>query len=200
VRVSKHWKPDRQGATLRPSRIRRDPVPVSRIRRSPPPVEKKIEPPSEEREIWGGVAGVLLICAAITAATVGVSAATIFRENPATAAQAAKFGQCYNAVGPNCVYDGDTIHFAGERIEIAGIEAPRIDGAGCSNERARGIEAAVRLADILNRGKVATAGEVREPDGSTRTKVEVGGFDVGVAMINAGVARDSGDGPGNWCA
>ena len=199
--MSKHWKPDRQGAALRPSRIRRDPVPLagSRIRRAPPPVQKKVEPPSEEREIWGGIAGVLLLCVAIAVVTVGVSVATIFRTDPNAAADAARFGQCYNAPGPNCVLDGDTIEFAGERVEIAGIQAPKIDGAGCPNERERGIEAAVRLADLLNRGKVATAGEEREPDGSVRTKVQVDGLDVGVAMVNAGVARDSSDGPGSWC-
>lgn len=200
--MSKHWKPGRETVALRPSRIRRvnAPAPGSRIRRVPPPVQKKVEPPSEEREILGGLAGVLLVCTAIVALTVGVSVATIFRGDPAAAARAARFGQCYNAPGPNCVLDGDTIEFGGAKLEIAGIEAPKIDGARCSNERERGIQAAVRLADLLNRGKVATAGEVAEPDGQTRTKVEVNGLDVGLAMVNAGVVQDSADGPGSWCS
>lgn len=199
--MSKHWKPGGETALVRPSRIRRDsvPLPGSRIRRAPPPVQKKVEPPSEEREIWTGIAGVLLICAAIAALTVGVSVATIIRGDPNAAARAARFGQCYNAPGPNCVLDGDTIEFAGQRLEIAGIVTPKIDGAGCPRERERGIDAAVRLADLLNRGTVATAGDERESDGTMRTKVEVDGFDVGVAMVNAGVARNSGDGPGSWC-
>jgi endonuclease YncB( thermonuclease family) len=200
--VSKHWKPGGQTALVRPSRIRREPAlaPGSRIRRAPPPVQKKVEPPSEEREIIGGIAGVVLLAFSIAALIVGISVATIFRNDPAAAARAMRFGQCYNAPGPNCVLDGDTIEFAGEKLQIAGIEAPKIDGARCSNERERGIEAAVRLAYLLNKGKVATAGQVAGPDGQTRTKVEVDGLDVGVAMVNAGVARDSGEGPGDWCS
>lgn len=200
--MSKHWKPGGQTALVRPSRIRREParVPGSRIRRAPPPPpEKKVEPPSEEREIIGGIAGVTLLAAAIAAVTVGISAATILRSDPSAAARAARFGQCYNAPGPNCVVDGDTIQFAGQQLQIAGISAPMINGARCDNERQSGIKAAVRLADLLNRGKVATAGEVRDSDGQTRTKVEVDGLDVGVAMVNAGVARSSADGPGSWC-
>ena len=200
--MSKHWKPGGQTALVRPSRIRRDPVrvPGSRIRREPPPVQKKVDPPSEEREIIGGIAGVVLLAAALAAVTVGISAATILRGDPNAAARAARFGQCYNAPGPNCVLDGDTIEFGGKTLKIAGIQAPRIDGAQCSNERDRGIQAAVRLADLLNRGKVATAGEVQGPDGQTATKVEVDGLDVGLAMVSAGVARSSGDGPGDWCS
>lgn len=178
----------------RPSRIRRDPVRAE----DPSKIAKKTIV-SEEREIWGGVAGIVLIAIVLAVATVGISAATILHDDPA-AAHSARFGQCYNAGGADCVVDGDTIYLDGGKVQIAGMEAPRIQGAQCDEERSRGIAAAVQLADLLSSGKVAAAGKVRGPDGQVRTKVEVNGRDVGAAMINAGAARDPASGPGDWCS
>ena len=186
IRRSKTAKPT---VELRPSRIRRQPVREE---------EKKKLVISEEREIWGGVAGILLFAVALAAATLGVSAATLFHENPAAAAKAAEFQQCYSSDGANCVIDGDTIYVAGEKLAIAGIVAPRIQGARCEDERNQGITAAVQLADLLNSGKVTVGPLVREPDGQVRNKVEVGGNDLATAMIGTGMARDYGNSAG-WC-
>ena len=187
--VSKPLKLTKPTVELRPSRIRRQPVPV----------QKTPEPPSPEREVLGGIAGIALFAVALAVLIVGVSVATIFHADPGAAARAARFGQCYDAEGSNCVLDGDTIYLEGQRIEIAGLKAPKIQGAQCDQERSRGIDSAVRLADLLNSGKVTLGPSVREPDGQLRTKVEVGGNDVGTAMINAGMAREYGNTNG-WCS
>jgi micrococcal nuclease len=186
--VSKQWNPKKQAVQLAPSRIRRQPVPV----------QKAPEPPTPQQEVVGGMAGIVLFALALAVVIVGVSIATIFHEDPNAAARAAQYGQCYNAPGSNCVLDGDTIYVDGQKVEIAGMSAPKIQGAQCDEERSRGIDSAVRLADLLNSGRVTLGESVREPDGQVRRKVEVNGNEVGVAMIDAGAARDYGS-SGGWC-
>jgi len=174
-------------------------APGSRIRRDPPRPEPKVVPDSPEREIVGGVAGMVLFALAIAVIMIGISIATIFHEDPGAAARAARFSQCYDAEGSNCVLDGDTIYVAGQKVDVAGMTAPKIQGAQCDEERSRGIDAAVRLADLLNSGKVTLGDTVRGPDGQLRRKVEVGGNDVAATMIGAGLARDPANSNG-WCS
>ncbi|HEY8433196.1 MAG TPA: hypothetical protein VIK68_01145 [Sphingomicrobium sp.] len=188
--MSKHWNPKKATVELAPG---------SRIRRQPVPVQKAIAPPTPEQEMIGGIAGIVLFAVIIAVLVVGVSVATIFHADPNAAARAAQYGQCYNAEGTNCVLDGDTIYVAGQRIDIAGIAVPKIQGAECPDERTRGIDSAVQLADLLNSGKVTLGANIREPDGAVRRKVAVAGNDVGVAMIAAGAAREYGDTNG-WCS
>jgi micrococcal nuclease len=192
--MSKHWKPGKKTVELRPvarpSRIRRDPVRIE---------EKKVQKRSEEREIWGGVAGVLLMAAAVTAVIVGISIATFSRYDPAAEARTQRFAQCYDADGPNCVLDGDTIYVGGGKVQIAGIAAPQIQGAQCDAERSRGIDSAVRLADLLNSGKVTVSPAFRDEYGRGVRSVQVKGRDVAERMINIGLARRYfGERP-NWC-
>src|SRR5438309_10662786 len=149
--------------------------------------------------MWGGVAGVVLMAAALAVLVIGISAATIFHDDPAAAARATRFGQCYNAEGANCVLDGGTIYVQGKKVAIAGVDAPQIQGARCENERAKGIEAAVRLADLLNSGKVTVSALFRDPYGRLVRKVRVGGDDVAGTLIDAGVAQEyDGKNPA-WC-
>ena len=159
----------------------------------------KAEAISSEREVWGGVAGVLLFAGALVVLAVGISAATIFHDDPAAAAREARYGQCYNS-GPNCVIDGGTIRVAGRKVAIAGVEAPGIPDARCEAERARGIDAAVRLADLLNTGKVTVGGPLRDASGREVRKVRVGGEDVGAALVDAGVVGSSDGTPQDWCS
>jgi hypothetical protein len=85
---------------IKPSKIRRQPVAVrpSRIRRDPLLVqgpEKKVEPPSPERDIWLGVAGVVLFAMAVVTVTVGLSVIT-GRDDGAAAERASveRFASC----------------------------------------------------------------------------------------------------------
>lgn len=195
--MSKQWKPGKKIVALqpavRPSRIRRDPLLADKP-------HKKAAPISREREIALGVAGIVLFAIVITIVTVGFSA--ILGHNDGAVAAPVSSGQflrCDVGDGSNCVVDGDTIRIADETVEIAGMEAPHVQSAHCDREAQRGTDAVERLLQILNSGKVTSAGNVREPDGTLRRKVLVDGQDVGVAMVNAGVARDYGSGQG-WCA
>ena len=190
---------------IKTSKIRRQPVPAvrpSRIRRDPLLVQapqKKAAPPSPERDIALGVAGVLLFAIAIVTVTVGFSVIT-GHDDAAAAVRASgeRFGSCEG--GPDCVIDGDTIRIEGETVEIAGMDAPEVRSARCEEERLRGVESIQKLTGLLNSGTVTTAGEVEGPDGKLRTAVQVDGRDVGAAMIKAGAAGELLTKPRNWCS
>ena len=197
--MSKPWKPSRQSVELRSSRIRREPVRPSRIRRDPVRHEKEVQAASQEREIWSGVAGVLLIAVALAVAITGISIATIFRDASGPA-KSARFGQCLTDYGPDCVVDGETVHVAGEKVLIAGVDAPEIEGARCTQERDRGIGAAVQLADLLNSGDVTVSAPFRDDYGRVVRKVQVKGEDVGEKLIGADAVRRYDGNKQDWCA
>jgi endonuclease YncB( thermonuclease family) len=164
-----------------------------------PAEEKKREVRKRELEMWGGVTGVILFAAAFAVIIVGIGAFTLFRDDPEAAARAARWNQCYNATGDKCVLDGGTIRVGMQRIAIAGIEAPLIQDARCEAERSKGIDAATRLADLLNSGNVTASAPFVDAGGRTVRRVKVNGEDVAGTLIDAGVARDPGDAPASWC-
>ena len=190
----------RKPVALRKSRIRREPLLREPVRILSEAELRKAEAKLREREVWSGVAGVLLFGAGIAAAAIAVGVMTFFQDDPAAAAKAARFEQCYNANGANCVVDGDTIYVGGEKVQIAGIEAPAIQDAKCEAERSRGIDATTRLSDLLNGGNVTVSRTFRDASGRTVRKVLVNGEDAGQTMISAGVAREAGSNEPDWCA
>ena len=195
--MSMHWKPEGKAkpVVMGKSRIRRDPV---QLEPQTPSARKTVRRTSEQ-EMWFGVTGVLLMAGAIVAATVGISIATYTKIDAASAAQERRFNQCYNAVGPNCVVDGDTISVGGVRMQIAGLDSPGIQSARCESERSQGIVAALKLADLLNGGRVTISGSFRDRTGREVRTVRVKDRDVASAMIDAGVAHAYLGAPRNWC-
>lgn len=193
--MSRPWNPAKPKVALKPSRIRREPVRLTNDARA----ERKAVAVSLERQLWGGVSGVILFAIALAVLVVAISIATFTRYDPAAAAAAARFGQCYNAFGPNCVIDGGTAYVGGEKVRIAGIDAPRIQGARCAEEKERGIDAALRLAELLNGGKVSLGANITGNDGQLRRKIEVDGQDIAPAMVGDGLARPDDAGEQDWC-
>jgi micrococcal nuclease len=193
--VSKHWNPRRPTVALKPSRIRRQPVRLVEAIASDKP---RTAVRTREQEMWGSIAGVLLFALLIVVAIAGIAIATIIHEDPAANARANQYDQCYTGA-PNCVAEGGTIYVAGEKVAIAGIDAPQIRGAQCPEEQARGIDAAVRLANYLNSGSVTLGAPFRDSSGRQVRDVEVRGRDVGQWMIAAGLAREYLGARQNWC-
>ena len=199
--MGKHWKPGKKTVELaagtsppsRPSRIRRNPVQINNNT-----VATTRRASNRERDLYLGIAGVLVFAAAIAAAIVALSMFTVFHPDPAADARAAQFSQCYNAQGPNCVLDGDTIYVGGERVEIAGIEAPGITDARCDKEHDRGVQAATQLVLLLNSGPVTVSLPFGDQSGRMVRKVEVKGRDVALKMISLDVAHEAGSGL-TWC-
>jgi hypothetical protein len=195
--VSKHWNPGKKTVELdpppRPSRIRRDPVPINgNVAAKPRPAY------SRERELFFGIVGILIFAAGIGAGIIAFSIYTVFRDDPEADARAARFNQCYNASGPNCVVDGGTLYSAGERVQIAGIEAPGIGDAKCDEEHDRGVYSATLLAELLNSGPVTIGASFRDQLGRTVRKVEVKGRDVAIKMIGEDAAHEVNSGL-TWC-
>lgn len=113
----------------------------------------------------------------------------------------ASFGYCYRGGGTDCVVDGDTFYIGGEKVRIAGIDAPETHPPRCADEAKLGNEATEKLHALLNSGAVTMTSIDRDRDvyGRLLRNVAVDGQDVGEAMISAGVARDYGRGRRPWC-
>ncbi|ACP25744.1 hypothetical protein NGR_c19810 [Sinorhizobium fredii NGR234] len=103
----------------------------------------------------------------------------------------------------NCVIDGDTFLFNGERILIADIDAPETKHAKCDAERSRGSHAKARLRELLNAGKftlVASAeGFTDEEAGKPRVVVR-GGRSLGDILVSEGLVRKRASRPSSWCS
>ncbi|MEP7131263.1 MAG: thermonuclease family protein [Sphingomicrobium sp.] len=113
----------------------------------------------------------------------------------------ASFGYCYAGGGSNCVVDGDTFWIRGEKVRIAGIDAPETHPSRCASEARLGNAATQRLHALLNSGAVTMTAIDRDRDvyGRLLRNVAVNGADVGEAMVGAGVARDYAGGRRPWC-
>jgi len=101
-------------------------------------------------------------------------------------------------VSRNCVHDGDTIHFHGERIRIANIDAPELpDSPKCHDRRAayawcdydKGYKSRDALAAFLSRGPIAVSRQGRDKYGRTLATISVHGQDSGSYLVGLGLAR-----------
>jgi endonuclease YncB( thermonuclease family) len=126
----------------------------------------------------------------------------------------ASFGYCKWGGGTNCVVDGDTFWIGGDKVRIAGIDAPETHDYRCASELALGDRATETLHALLNSGAVTmtviedfaqsgtlSEGRARDRDryGRLLRNVAVDGADVGEAMVGAGVAREYAGGRRPWC-
>jgi endonuclease YncB( thermonuclease family) len=99
------------------------------------------------------------------------------------------------------VVDGDTFYIGGEKVRIAGIDAPETHPSRCADEARLGNAATEQLHALLNSGAVTMTPIDRDRDryGRLLRNVAVNGADVGAALISTGVARDSGGVRRSWC-
>jgi endonuclease YncB( thermonuclease family) len=114
----------------------------------------------------------------------------------------ARFGLCHVGGGTNCVVDGDTFWFAGQKIRIAGIDTPETHPARCAEEAARGRAATLRLHALLNAGPFSLHSIDRDTDryGRLLRNVTRGGRDLGDVLIAEGLARPYAGGMrAGWC-
>ena len=113
----------------------------------------------------------------------------------------ASFGYCSAGGGSNCVVDGDTFWIRGEKVRIAGIDAPETHPSRCPSEARLGNAATQRLHALLNSGAVTMTPIDRDRDvyGRLLRNVAVNGEDVAEAMVGAGVAREYAGGRRPWC-
>lgn len=106
-------------------------------------------------------------------------------------ALSARFGLCHSGGGRNCVVDGDTFWFAGEKYRIADIDTPETHPARCAEEAALGEAATDRLQHWLNDGAFSLESMGRDTDRYGR-KLRVptrDGESVGSVLVEEGLAR-----------
>ncbi|MGH6780892.1 MAG: thermonuclease family protein [Sphingomonadaceae bacterium] len=114
----------------------------------------------------------------------------------------ARFGLCHAGGGTNCVVDGDTFWFRGERVRIADIDTPETHPPRCAAEAELGARATQRLHALLNQGPFTLESIDRDTDryGRKLRRVTRGGDSIGGMLVGEGLARRYGGGMrAGWC-
>lgn len=114
---------------------------------------------------------------------------------------AARFDLCAGAVRINCVVDGDTLWFRGEKIRVADIDAPEISQPACAAERQAGEMSRDRLLAMLNEGSFSLAAGSRDEDryGRKLRVVSRSGRSLGERLVDEGLARRWNEPDIRWC-
>lgn len=102
----------------------------------------------------------------------------------------ARFALCDGPIRVNCVVDGDTLWFKGDKIRIADIDAPEIFPPHCRDEKHAGEMARDRLVVLLNAGGFTLVAEWRDTDRYGRKLRTVTRDDrsVGETLVEDGLA------------
>lgn len=113
----------------------------------------------------------------------------------------ARFAYCHSGGGTNCVVDGDTFWFAGEKYRIADIDTPETHPARCAEEARLGSAATQRLQIWMNTGAFSLESAGRDTDryGRKLRIVSRGGTSVADTLIGEGLARPWEGKRRPWC-
>lgn len=113
----------------------------------------------------------------------------------------ARFAACSGPVRTNCVVDGDTFWYGGEKIRLADINTPEVGEPKCAAEAALGAQATERLTALLNAGPFSLEPIDRDTDkyGRALRIVTRDGESVGEALVDEGLAERWKGYRGGWC-
>lgn len=113
----------------------------------------------------------------------------------------ARFGLCARGGGRDCVVDGDTFWFEGEKYRIADIDTPETHGSRCAAEAELGAAATRRLHRWLNAGAFSLESVDRDTDryGRKLRVVTRSGASVGEVLVGEGLAREWDGARRPWC-
>lgn len=192
------------------SRSRRKPANRQQFRGPLLPLRANWRPRRRKDPVWFRIVLVALPLAAGSAVFVfggpppADALSFTFLERPAGAESADResgyFTKCYGA-GWNCVIDGDTIRYHGEKIRIADINTPETFEARCASERALGDRATERLTELLNQGAFTLEPADRERDkyGRTLRVITRHGESLGETLVDEGLAERWKGYRSGWC-
>jgi endonuclease YncB( thermonuclease family) len=118
-----------------------------------------------------------------------------------TAPSGARFGLCQSGGGTNCVVDGDTIYWRGDKIRVADIDTPETHPPRCPEEARLGEAATLRMQALLNAGPFTLDAIERDEDryGRKLRVVVRDGESLGDTLVAEGLARPYGGGRRSWC-
>jgi micrococcal nuclease len=156
---------------------------------------------------WAAVVTALAVVAAVfyhpSVGNVGLTgsldSAAIINADAGT--QKVHFTSCVTGGGTNCVVDGDTFWFGGEKIRISDIDAPETHPPHCQIEAELGRRATIRLQELLNAGPFELEADDRDHDqyGRKLRVVTQGSSSVGLQLVSEGLARRWDGGRKPWC-
>ncbi|MCM2435784.1 thermonuclease family protein [Agrobacterium rosae] len=111
------------------------------------------------------------------------------------------FSTCESGQRVNCVVDGDTFWFRGEKIRIADIDTPELSPPRCKRERELGLVAKERLLEILNSGRLSFKTTAKQEDrfGRKLRIVYLERRSVGDILVAEGLARKWEGSRRSWC-
>jgi endonuclease YncB( thermonuclease family) len=118
------------------------------------------------------------------------------------ATTAVSFTICGSARRDDCVIDGDTFWYGGEKIRIADIDAPETHPPRCDFEARLGAKATQRLLQLLNEAPFVLRTQDRDEDryGRKLRIVVSGGRSVGGILVSEGLAREWTGHREPWCS
>ena len=132
-----------------------------------------------------------------------VLAATVAPADPlaATDTESARFEACGRGERINCVVDGDTFWYAGEKIRVADINTPEVSEPQCAREAALGRAATARMQALLNQGAftLESVDRDRDPYGRLLRTVTRDGASVGAVLVREGLAEEWRGRRSGWC-
>jgi len=141
----------------------------------------------------------LLVVALIIGGTIGYFLPDL---RPNSTEGQVHFRICATSPRVNCVVDGDTIWFGGQKIRIEDIDTPEISNPKCDYEEALGQRAKRRLLELLNAGAfqvVYTGGRDKDRYGRLLRVIERDGQSLGDILIAEGLARRWDGAQRSWC-
>lgn len=153
-------------------------------------------------------AGLPAVSGALPHQGLGKSTAAPLDPRPAplphtTDKERAHFNKCAGRKRFNCVVDGDTLWYKGQKIRLADINAPETGKPGCASERALGEKATKRLIVLMNQGAFSLGANTdsRSTDlyGRRLATVERGGRSLGMQLVREGLAEEWKGRRSSWC-
>lgn len=113
----------------------------------------------------------------------------------------ASFGICDGGNRQNCVVDGDTMWFGGDKIRVLDINTPEISNPQCDRELALGRAATQRMLQLLNDGPFRLEAGLEETDryGRKLRRITRGGQSLGDILVAEGLAENWQGRRSGWC-
>lgn len=122
-------------------------------------------------------------------------ATTYSKQKPVT------FDLCNKQKRINCVVDGDTFWFRGQKIRIADIDTPETFRPNCAQEKALGQQAKSSLLKLLNQGPFTMIRVQRDRDyfGRRLRIIKRSGVSLGASLVEQKLARRWNGARKSWC-
>ena len=117
--------------------------------------------------------------------------------------ESARFTLCARHFQRDCVVDGDTIHFDGDKIRLADINAPEVSEPACDHELDLGEAATDRLLALLNEGRFSLEplpDRDRDVYGRKLRTITRGGRSLGGVLVAEGLAERWVGYRRDWCS